>query len=235
MLAALFAVGTAVEVIGLLSRVLSVNALAPTVAALIGLGVAIDYALFVVARHRSGLRAGLSAEEAAVLAVATSGRAVTFAGGTVAIAMLGLLLLQVDLLTGVGIAAAVVVLGAVFAAITLLPALLGMLGLRILGRADRLRLTDGGDGVASADSQWERWAALVQRHPVVLGLGASAVMALLIVPSFSIRLGSSDQGNDPASSTTRKAYDLLAQGFGPGSNGPLELVPGAPAAPIGTH
>jgi putative drug exporter of the RND superfamily len=231
LIAALLAVGTAVELIGLLSRVVSVNALAPTVAALIGLGVAIDYALFVVARHRSGLRAGLSPEEAAVLAVATSGRAVVFAGATVSIAMLGLLLLQVDLLTGVGIAAAVVVLCAVAAAITLLPALFGFLGLRILGRAQRRQLQDGSsDGVIEDRGPWARWAAFVQRRPVVLGLLASAVMALLIIPSFSIRLGSSDQGNDPASSTTRKAYDLLAQGFGPGSNGPLELVAVTPAA-----
>ncbi len=225
LVAALLAVGTAIEMIGLLSRVLPVNALAPTVAALIGLGVAIDYALFVVARQRTGLRAGLSVEEAAVTAVSTAGRAVVFAGGTVSIAMLGLILLQVDFLTGVGIAAAVVVLCAVAAAITLLPALFGLLGLRILGRSDRRRMLAGptrtADGSTGPGCAGRRSCSA---SPIPLGLVATAIMLLLAAPAFDIRLGSSDQGNDPASSTTRKAYDILAEGFGPGSNGPLELV-----------
>ena len=227
---ALLAVGTAIELIGLLSRVLSVNALAPTVAALIGLGVAIDYALFVVARQRTGLRAGLSVQEAAVTAVSTAGRAVVFAGGTVAIAMLGLVLLQVDFLTGVGVAAAVVVLCAVAAAVTLLPALFGLLGLRILGRSDRRRMLEGPAEPQADRGTWLRWATYVQRQPVLLGLLATGLMVLLAAPAFDIRLGSSDQGNDPSSSTTRKAYDILAEGFGPGSNGPLELVAQAPDA-----
>ncbi len=226
--AALLAVGTGIELIGLLSRVLPVNALAPTVAALIGLGVAIDYALFVVARQRTGLRSGLSVEEAAVTAVSTAGRAVVFAGGTVSIAMLGLVILQVDFLTGVGIAAAVVVLCAVAAAITLLPALFGLLGTRILGRSDRRRMLQGPTEPLAVRGPWLRWATFVERHPILLGLVATAIMLLLAAPSFDIRLGSSDQGNDPASSTTRKAYDILAEGFGPGSNGPLQLVAQAP-------
>jgi RND superfamily putative drug exporter len=230
LVAALLAVGTAIELIGLLSRVLPVNALAPTVAALIGLGVAIDYALFVVARQRTGLRAGLSVQDAAVTAVSTAGRAVVFAGGTVSIAMLGLALLQVDFLTGVGIAAAVVVLCAVGAAITLLPALFGLLGLRILGRSDRRRIAKETNEPLADRGPWLRWATFVQRRPIVLGLAATAIMVLLAAPAFDIRLGSSDQGNDPASSTTRKAYDILAEGFGPGSNGPLELVAQAPGA-----
>jgi len=225
---ALLAVGTAIEIIGLLSRVLPVNALAPTVAALIGLGVAIDYALFVVARQRTGLRAGLSVQDAAVTAVSTAGRAVVFAGGTVSIAMLGLILLQVDFLTGVGIAAAVVVLCAVAAAITLLPALFGLLGPRILGRSDRRRVPAEANAPRTDRGLWLRWATVVQRRPIVLGLVATAIMLLLAAPAADIRLGSSDQGNDPASSTTRQAYDILAEGFGPGSNGPLELVAQAP-------
>jgi putative drug exporter of the RND superfamily len=228
LIAALLAVGTAIELIGLLSRVLPVNALAPTVAALIGLGVAIDYALFVVARQRTGLRSGLSVEEAAVTAVSTAGRAVVFAGGTVSIAMLGLIILQVDFLTGVGIAAALVVLCAVAAAITLLPALFGLLGPRILSRSDRRRMLEGPTEPRAAGGPWLRWATFLQGHPISLGLVATAIMLLLAAPSFDIRLGSSDQGNDPASSTTRKAYDILAEGFGPGSNGPLELVAQAP-------
>ncbi len=233
LVAALLAVGTAIELIGLLSRVLPVNALAPTVAALIGLGVAIDYALFVVARQRTGLRSGLSVEEAAVAAVSTAGRAVVFAGGTVSIAMLGLVVLQIDFLTGVGIAAAVVVLCAVAAAITLLPALFGLVGLRILGRSDRRRMLEGPTEPQAERGPWQRWATFLERHPILLGLVATAIMLLLAAPSFDIRLGSSDQGNDPASSTTRKAYDILAEGFGPGSNGPLQLV--AQASDLGAQ
>ena len=233
LVAALLAVGTAIELIGLLSHVLPVNALAPTVAALIGLGVAIDYALFVVARQRTGLRSGLSVEEAAVTAVSTAGRAVVFAGGTVSIAMLGLVILQIDFLTGVGIAAAVVVLCAVAAAITLLPALFGLLGPRILGRSDRRRLLEGATEPLAERGPWLRWATFLERRPMLLGLVATAIMLLLAAPSFDIRLGSSDQGNDPASSTTRKAYDILAEGFGPGSNGPLQLV--AQASDLGAQ
>ena len=233
LVAALLAVGTAIELIGLLSRVLPVNALAPTVAALIGLGVAIDYALFVVARQRTGLRSGLSVEQAAVTAVSTAGRAVVFAGGTVSIAMLGLVILQIDFLTGVGVAAAVVVLCAVAASITLLPALFGLLGLRILGRSDRRRMLEGPTEPLAERGPWLRWATFLERHPVLLGLVATAIMLLLAAPSFDIRLGSSDQGNDPASSTTRKAYDILAEGFGPGSNGPLQLV--AQASDLGAQ
>ena len=165
LVAALLAVGTAIELIGLLSRVLPVNALAPTVAALIGLGVAIDYALFVVARQRTGLRSGLSVEEAAVTAVSTAGRAVVFAGGTVSIAMLGLVILQIDFLTGVGIAAAVVVLCAVAAAITLLPALFGLLGLRILGRSDRRRMLEGPTEPLAERGPWLRWATFLRAPP----------------------------------------------------------------------
>ncbi len=228
LIAALFAVGTGEETIALLSHFLPVNALAPTVAALIGLGVAIDYALFVVVRHRSGLSAGLTTEDAAARAIATSGRAVVFAGGTVAVAMLGLAVLQVSFLTGVGIAAAIVVLYSVVAAITLLPALFGILGARVLSRGERRRLA-GGVVKPGESRRWAAWAALVQRHPVALGIASTAIMVILLVPALSLRLGSSDQGNDPAGSTTRKAYDLLALGFGPGSNGPLTLVAEAPA------
>jgi RND superfamily putative drug exporter len=230
LVAALFAVGASIEVVGLLSHVLSINAFTPSVAALIGIGVAVDYALFVLTRHRTGLRDGLIPEQAAVRALTTSGRAVVFAGATVATAMLGLLLLDVDFLTGVGLAAAVAVAFAVAAATTLLPALFAILGMRVLSRRERHRLRSAPVTGAEPVGPWARWAAYVQRRPLVLGLGALVVMVILLAPSFAIRLGSSDQGNDPAASTTRRAYDLLADGFGAGYDGPLIVVAKTPDA-----
>jgi RND superfamily putative drug exporter len=210
--------------IGLLSHVITMNDIAPTLAVLIGLGVGIDYALFIVSRHRSGLKAGLTAEEAAVRALNTSGRAVIFAGLTVCVAMLGMLVLRLSFLTGIGIAAAVMVLISVAAATTLLPAMLGIIGHRVLSRRERRQLAAEGPCDVSDQGFWARWATFVQRHPRLLAPAALAVMVALIIPVFSLHLGSSDQGNDPAGTTTRKAYDMLATGFGPGFNGPLQLV-----------
>jgi len=210
--------------IGLLSHIITMNDIAPTLAVLIGLGVGIDYALFIVSRHRSGLKAGLTAEEAAVRALNTSGRAVIFAGLTVCVAMLGMLVLRLSFLTGIGIAAAVMVLISVAAATTLLPAMLGIIGHRVLSRRERRQLAAEGPRDVSDQGFWARWATFVQRHPRLLASAALAVMVALIIPVFSLHLGSSDQGNDPAGTTTRKAYDMLATGFGPGFNGPLQLV-----------
>ena len=210
----------AVMTIGLVSHAITMADIAPTIAALIGLGVGIDYALFIVTRHRNGLKAGLNPEESAVRALNTSGRAVIFAGATVCVAMLGLLVLNLTFLTGVGVAAAVMVLFSVLAATTLLPALLGILGTRVLSRRERRRLAADGPIDVHARGFWARWARFVERRPAVLTPIALLVMIVLAIPAFSLRLGSSDQGNDPASTTTRKAYDLLADGFGPGFNGP---------------
>ena len=181
----------------------------------------IDYALFIVTRHRRGLQSGLTPEEAAVKAIDTSGRAVLFAGSTVCIALLGILVLGVSFLNGLAVASALTVVFTVLAAVTLLPALLGVFGIRVLSRRQRRRL--GARGVVSPGI-WSRWAGTVQRRPAVLAIAAAAVMLVLAIPLLSVRLGSSDAGNDPASSTTRQAYDLLADGFGPGFNGPLILV-----------
>ena len=230
LLAAIFAVGAGIQMVGLLSHLLSINAFTPSVAALIGIGVAVDYALFVVTRYRSGLRSGLTPEKATVTAMATSGRAVVLAGATVAVAMLGLLLLRVDFLTGIGLAAALTVTLAVAAATTLLPALFGVLGRRVLSRRQRRQLATDQHLPPDSTGRWYRWASLVQRRPAAFGLLALAIIAVLAVPSLSIHLGSSDQGNDPASSTTRHAYDLLAQGFGAGHNGPLLVVTSTPDA-----
>jgi RND superfamily putative drug exporter len=209
--------------IGLLSHAISIFSLAPTIAALVGLGVGIDYALFIVTRHRDGLKAGMPVQESVVRALNTSGRAVLFAGSTVCVALLGLLVLRVSFLSGVGISAAIMVVVTVVASITLLPALLGFLGMRVLSRRERRSLADHGPQQQTTGF-WARWSDFVSRRPALLAPLALLVIAALIVPTFSLRLGSSDQGNDPESSTTRKAYDLLAEGFGPGFNGPLQLV-----------
>jgi RND superfamily putative drug exporter len=221
---AILSLVAATMAIGLLSHAISMADIAPTLAALIGLGVGIDYALFIVTRHRNGLKAGLSPEESAVRALNTSGRAVIFAGATVCVAMLGMLVLGLSFLNGVGIAAAVMVLISVIAAGTLLPAMLGVIGHRALSRRERRRLAADGPQDVHARGFWARWAALVERRPGVLAPVALIVMVVLVIPVFSLRLGNSDQGNDPAATTTRKAYDLLAHGFGPGFNGPLQLV-----------
>ncbi|PRY32089.1 MMPL family transporter [Pseudosporangium ferrugineum] len=219
---AIAGLGGGLMTIGLLSHPITLSDIAPTLAALIGLGVGIDYALFIVTRYRGGLRAGLSPEEATVRAINTSGRAVLFAGGTVIIALLGLLVLRLNLLTGMGVGAAVVVLFTLLSALTLLPAMLGFAGTRVLRRAERRARAAGTPRPESASGA--RWAALVQRRRAVLGAVALIVIAVLAIPAFSVRLGASDAGNDQAGTTTRAAYDLLADGFGPGFNGPLQLV-----------
>src|SRR5262249_48638388 len=139
-------------------------------------------------------------------------------------AMLGMLVLNLSFLNGIGVSAAVMVLFSVIAASTLLPAMLGILGKRVLSRRERRRLaTEGGRGVHT-QGVWDRWAWFVERRPALLAPIALLVIVALAVPVFSLRLGNSDQGNNPANTTTRKAYDLLAGGFGPGFNGPLLLV-----------
>ena len=221
---AIFALVPGLMATGLLSHAVTIPSAAPTLSILIGLGVGIDYALFIVTRHRNNIKAGMSPAEAAVRALNTSGRAVLFAGTTVCIALLGMLVLRIGYISGLGIAAAVTVLFTVAAATTLLPALLGFLGTRVLSRRERRRLAAGGFAVGSASGAWAWWAGFVQRHPAPLAAVSAVVMLVLAIPVLSLRLGSSDAANDPASTTTHQAYDLLATGFGPGFNGPLELA-----------
>ncbi len=217
---------------GLISHAVTIPSAGPTLGILIGLGVGIDYALFIVTRHRNNLKAGMSPRDAAVRALNTSGRAVLFAGTTVCIALLGMLVLRIGYISGLGIAAAITVLFTVAAATTLLPALLGFLGTRVLSRKERRRLAATGPAPDGTSGAWARLAAFVQRRPAPLAIAAAAVMLLLAIPVLSLRLGSSDAANDPASTTTHKAYELLAEGFGPGFNGPLQLVgtTGSPAS-----
>jgi RND superfamily putative drug exporter len=221
---AIFALVSGLMATGLLSHAITIPSAAPTLGILIGLGVGIDYALFIVTRHRNNIKAGMSPQDAAVRALNTSGRAVLFAGTTVCIALLGMLVLRIGYISGLGIAAAVTVLFTVAAATTLLPALLGFLGMRVLSRRERRRLAADGPAPDGTSGAWTRLAAFVQRHPAPLAAAAATVMLILAIPVLSLRLGSSDAANDPASTTTHQAYDLLATGFGPGFNGPLELA-----------
>ncbi len=222
---ALVAIGIGYALTGLLSHVLAIVSFAPILGVLIGLGVGVDYALFIVTRHRSGVRAGQSVEDAAVNAVNTAGRAVFFAGLTVAIALLGQFALGLSFLYGVAVAATVTVALTMLASLTLLPALLGFIGPKVLSRTERRRISESGpEAEAVTSGPWYRWSRSIERQT---GLWAAVSLLLVVVvalPVFTLRLGLDDAGTDPPSSTTRQAYDLLAKGFGPGFNGPLELV-----------
>ncbi len=226
LISALASLGTAVGLIGLLSHVLKMPEFSTTLVLLIGLGVGIDYALFIVTRHRQGLIAGHDPESSIVTAVNTSGRAVLFAGIIVCIALLGMFALGVTFLYGLAVAAAIGVALTMIAALTLLPALLGFIGPRVLSRRQKANLARNGPRIVGTGSKgfWPRWADIVRRRPALPAGVALVLIAIIALPFFSLRLGSADQGNDPVGSTTRQAYDLLAQGFGPGFNGPLELV-----------
>ncbi|CAM5417377.1 hypothetical protein SCALM49S_07028 [Streptomyces californicus] len=221
---ALVSVGTAYAGIVLLGHLMTVADFAPMLGMLIGLGVGIDYALFIVTRHRRGLKRGMSVPEAAQNAVATTGRAVVFAGATVCIALLGMLILRLGFLNGVAIAASLTVVLTVLASVTLLPALLSLIGMRALSRRERRQLAEHGPRPELPTGFAARWSAFVERHPKLLGAVAAVVMAVLALPALGLHLGTSDQGNNPATATTRQAYDLLADGFGPGVNGPLTIA-----------
>jgi RND superfamily putative drug exporter len=191
---------------------------------LIGLGVGVDYGLFIVSRHRAAVKAGRSYEQAVAEAVNTSGRTVLFAGLTVCLALLGQFALGVSFLNGVSAAAAVTVALTIATALTLLPALLGFLGPKVLSRRERAALA--GRKPASDDRQGigSRWARFVERHSLVTAAGSLVVIALIALPVLGLRLGTSDASTDPGSWTTHQSYTALAQGFGPGFNGPLELA-----------
>ena len=226
LLSALASLGTAVGLIGVLSHVLKMPQFSPELVLLIGLGVGVDYALFIVTRHRQGLIAGLDPQTSIVNAVNTSGRAVLFAGIIVCIALLGMFALGVSFLYGLAVAAAIGVALTLVAALTLLPALLGFIGPKVLSRNQKRDLAANGPRIVGSGSKgfWPRWAAFVSKRPVLPAVVSLALVALIATPFFSLRLGSTDQGNDPVGTTTRTAYDMLASGFGPGFNGPLLLV-----------
>jgi RND superfamily putative drug exporter len=224
LMTAFLALGIGVSLIALLSHVMSVAQFTEQLAALIGLGVGVDYALFIVSRHRNNLLHGMDVGESVIAAVNTSGRAVVFAGAAVSVALLGLMLMGVSFLIGVSLGAVITVVLTMLASLTLLPAMLGFMGRRILGRKQLRRLQNHGPDDSHVTGAWLRWARRVQRRPLPLAIVAFVVILFVGLPAFSMRLGSSDQGNDAKSWTTRQAYDLLSAGFGPGFNGPLTVV-----------
>jgi len=222
LISALLALLAATGVIDMLSHVINMPDFSGQLVLLIGLGVGVDYALFIVTRFRQSLQRGQDVESAIITAVATSGRAVLFAGAVVCIALLGMLALGVGVLSGLGIAASIGVLFTMATSLTLLPALLGFFGHRVLSRRQRRHLSDG---VSLAETGvWWRWSKFVASRPAAPAVAALAVLITLAIPFFSLRLGQADASNNPASSTTRQAYDLLARGFGPGFNGPLQVA-----------
>jgi RND superfamily putative drug exporter len=216
--------GAGTAVVGLLSHAINIATFSTELSLLIGLGVGVDYALFIVTRYKQAVMRGESREAAVVESIDTSGRAVLFAGLIVCIAMLGMFALGVSFLYGVAIAAAVTVAFTVIAALTLLPALLAILGRWIPRRRERRALREGKLSTQVESPAWVRWTDAMSKRPAVFAAVAAAIMIIIAIPFFSMRLGSADAGTDPSTTTTRKAYDLLAKGFGPGYNGPLELV-----------
>ena len=275
---ALFGLGVGIGIVGLASNVLRMPEFSAQMTAMIGLGVGIDYALFIVTRYRENLRSGMEPEAATVEAVDSSGRAVIFAGITVMISLLGLFVIGIEFVRGLAIAGATGVLMMMFAAVTLLPALLGFAGRRIevTSRAAAISVTAfvllmlvgvftglalgvaalAGLGIAvltmaisftpagralrtplpprhdkpREEQFWFRWSRYIQRRPWPAFIGGAAVLIVLALPLFSIRMGFGDTGNLPEEQTARRAYDMLADGFGPGSSGPLVLVSTDPAA-----
>ncbi len=221
-LTALFGIAAGFALEDLISHVLNVPTFGPELLAMIGLGVGIDYALFIVTRYRQGLFEGRDPRAAVTAALATSGRSVLFAGCTVIISLLGLFILNLPFMHGMAFGAVAAVVLVMAAALTLLPALLGFAG-RAVDRLHVPRLLQTGAG-PSEHHFWYRWSRLVQRHPWRSGTAALVVLVVLAVPLFSMRLAFTDAGNGPTSLTTRQAFDLLAQGFGPGFNGPLLVV-----------
>ncbi|MFP5224820.1 MAG: MMPL family transporter, partial [Actinomycetota bacterium] len=213
---ALFGIGIALALLTLSANIISVPFFAPQIATMIGIGVGIDYALFIVTRYRDALREGVSPPDAVVLALTTSGRAVVFAGLVVVVSLLGILLMGFSFVEGVAVGGASAVAMTLLASITLLPAILGFAGAKIdkitIGRKRR---KDAGHGF------WYRWSRTIQRRPWVPALVGLGALLALSAPLLDIRIGVADAGNGPESRTTRRAYDLVSEGFGPGFNGPL--------------
>jgi RND superfamily putative drug exporter len=210
---ALFGLALGIGVMPLVAHLIDMPTWAPQVAAMIGLGVGIDYALLLVTRHREHLARGMTVEEAAGRAVATAGRSAIVAGGIVVIAILGMAVAGIPFLTAVGIAISVVVLILVLASITLLPAFLALAGTRIGSR----RADHGTE-------TWTRWARHVTRHAAPYAVGGTALLVALALPALDLRLDAPDEGNLPQTRTERRAYDLVSRAFGPGVNGPLVIA-----------
>ncbi|HEU5152535.1 MAG TPA: MMPL family transporter [Iamia sp.] len=225
LLTALFGIGTGAAVVTVMANVITMPSFTLQLVTMLGIGVGIDYALFVVTRYRQALDEGLEPGAAVELAIDTAGRAVLFAGTTVVVSVLGLLVVGLEINRALGIAAASGVAMTMVASVTLLPALLGFVGRGIdrLGLPHRHR-----SGDSASAGLGLRWSRVVQRRPVAAALVGFVLLGLLAAPALSMRLGFGDAGNRPTTDTTRRAYDLLAEGFGPGANGPLLLAATVP-------
>ena len=222
LLSAIFGIAIGLSLVLLFANFISVPEFTPEIAAMIGIGVGIDYALFMVTRFRQGLHEGLDPEGAVVRAMTTSGRAVVFAGTVVVISLLGILLMGFKFIQGLAVGGAAAVFVTMLASITLLPAMLGFVGFNI----DKFHVPAFLHRKSSGDKAgfWYRWSRFIQRSPWVAGLAGLAILVALALPLLKMRLGTADAGNDPTSLTTRRSYDLLAEGFGPGYNGQLYLA-----------
>ena len=223
---ALFALGGALSMLALLANVIDMSDFGPRLAALIGIGVGIDYALLIVTRYRHGLHAGLDPHRAVTSAMSTAGRAVLFAGMTVVLSLCGMVVMGIPIVQAMAVGAGLAVVTVVAASLTLVPAVLGFAGHSI----DRLRIPGlHRDETAHRVSGWFRWSRLVQRRPLPFALLGLTLLLALATPVLSLRLGSSDAGADPTTTTSRRAYDLISASFGPGFNGPLLLTVTLPA------
>lgn len=227
---AMLGLGVGTAGISLLAAVTEVSPVTTTLATMVGLGVGIDYALFIVTRHRDGLAAGLSVEAAAAQANATAGHSVVVAGGTVLLALMGLQFAGIPNFAMMGYGTGVAVLATMLAAVTLLPALLGLLGLRVYSR--RARRAGRLEAAASHSPAAAGLAQLVGNRPLPWLVGALSLIAVLAGPALGMRIGQSDAGIEPTTTTTRQAYDLVAEGFGPGANGPLVVAADLQKIPV---
>jgi RND superfamily putative drug exporter len=234
LIGAIVAISAAIGALGLVSNFGPMPSSTPMLIVLLGLGIGIDYALFITNRHRRGLKAGRPIRESVIGATTTSGRAVLFAGATVFIALAGMYVPRISFLTALATSAAITVVFSVAASITLVPALLQLFGRRVLSRRERRALALDGGSAGGAAPMPGVVPRFIGRHPIVTSLAAFGLIVAIAGPALGLRLGNADQGNDPAGTTTRTAYDLIAEGFGPGSNGPLLIAVDLTGATSGT-
>jgi RND superfamily putative drug exporter len=217
---ALFGLGVGLAAITLVSHLMSVPEFSTQLAEMIGIGVGIDYALFIVARYRQGIHANLDPHSAVVKAIGTSGKAVFFAGCTVIISLAGMYLIGIEFVSGLATGAIIAVAMTIATSLTLMPAVLGFVGNNI----DRLHVPFVSRSDHQRDGFWYRWSRQIQRRPLPAAALGLTILLVMASPVFAIQLGSSDASSRPTRDTTRRAYDLLAEGFGPGFNGPLLLA-----------